>query len=32
MTDFLFIVGIVLFFGASGGFIALCTRLMEENR
>lgn len=31
MTDFLFIIGILFFFVASGGFVALCARLMEEN-
>lgn len=31
MADLFFILGTVLFFVASGGFIALCARLMEEN-
>ena len=31
MTDLLFMLGAVLFFVASGGFIALCARLMEEK-
>lgn len=31
MTDILLIIGILLFFVASGGFVALCARLMEET-
>jgi hypothetical protein len=32
MTDLLFILGTVLFFVASGGFVAFCAQLMEEQR
>lgn len=31
MSDLLFVAGTVLFFVASGGFVALCLRLMEEK-
>lgn len=31
MTDLLFVLGTILFFVASGGLMALCARLMEEN-
>lgn len=31
MTDLFLIAGAVLFFVASGGFIAFCARLMEEK-
>jgi len=31
MTDLLFVLGAVLFFVASGGFVALCAQLMEEQ-
>jgi hypothetical protein len=31
MADVLFVLGAVLFFVASGGFVAFCARLMEEN-
>lgn len=31
MADLLFLMGTVFFFVASGGFIALCARLMEEK-
>ena len=31
MTDLLFVLGAILFFVASDGFIWLCKRLMEEK-
>ena len=31
MTDLLFIVGTLLFFVASAGFVTFCARLMEEK-
>lgn len=31
MADLLFVVGTILFFVVSGGFMALCARLMEEK-
>ena len=31
MADLLFIIGTILFFIASGGFIVLCARLVEEK-
>jgi len=31
MSDLLFVGGTLLFFVASGGFVALCLRLMEEK-
>lgn len=31
MIDLLLLMGAILFFVASGGFITLCARLMEES-